>query len=79
MKDSKGGEGPRALTEASMPLVAVMLEGIMLGFLYRNATTGPFFPAGIMQRIQPNGTGATQKGRAVQCTLTQNPIKRGHQ
>ena len=39
-------QGDRALTEARMPLVAVMLEGIMLGFLYRKATTGPFIPAG---------------------------------
>lgn len=46
VEGNRKGEGHRALTEASMPFVAVMLEGIMLGFLYRNATTGPFIPAG---------------------------------
>ncbi len=44
-----------------MPLVAVMLEGIIMGFLYRKATTGPFCPAGSMDRAQRNGVYGMQE------------------
>ena len=52
-------EGDIQLTEDSMPFVAVMLEGIIMGFLYRNATTGPFCPAKVVQSFQRCGVSVT--------------------
>ena len=59
------------LTEDSMPFVAVMLEGIIMGFLYRKATTGPFCPAEAMQRFQTYAIFVMHEGRVFAQKLQQ--------